>query len=55
MTTSPEYPGAPRWVKALGVIAVLALALVVGIHLFGGGGLAHMIDHSGLEQHHASP
>jgi len=30
-------PGRPRWVKVLGVIAIVLLLLIIGLQLFGGG------------------
>jgi hypothetical protein len=39
---SPVYPGAPRWVKAFGVIAFVVVLLVVVLHLTGRGPGAHM-------------
>lgn len=45
MTVPPDYPGAPRWVKALGILALIALLAVIAMHLTGGG-LAHVIDHA---------
>ena len=45
MSSPEDYPGAPRWIKALGVVALIALAIIVGMHLTGEGGLAHMLDH----------
>jgi hypothetical protein len=36
MTSSPAYPGAPRWLKIFGIIVpVLILLLVVAAHLLG--------------------
>jgi len=35
--TSPTYPGAPRWVKILGIISVALAAAFVAVHLAGGG------------------
>ena len=32
------YPGTPRWVKVLGIIAILAVLLLVTVHLLGGAG-----------------
>jgi hypothetical protein len=32
------YPGTPRWVKVLGIIAILAVLLFVTMHLLGGMG-----------------
>ena len=55
MASPSEYPGAPRWVKAVAVLALVALAIVVGVHLLGGGGLAHMIDHGSMGHSHDTP
>jgi hypothetical protein len=39
-----SYPGAPRWVKALGLVVVVLVLLVVVIgHLFGGGHWLHRL------------
>lgn len=54
MATPPDYPGAPRWVKALGVLALVALLVIVGIHL-SGGGLAHLLDHGGSASSSPAP
>ncbi len=54
MTLPPEYPGVPRWVKALAVVALIALAAVVGVHLTSGG-LAHVLDHSSPAYHPQTP
>jgi hypothetical protein len=37
MDESPAYPGAPRWVKILGIVAVALAAVFVAVHLAGGG------------------
>lgn len=34
---SPPYPGAPRWVKVSGIIAIVLTLLVVVLLLAGGG------------------
>jgi hypothetical protein len=34
--------GMPRWVKLFGLAAVVALVLIIGIHLAGGGLGGHM-------------
>lgn len=49
MASPFEYPGAPRWVKTLAVVALIALAALVAIHL-SSGGLAHLLDH-GADEH----
>ncbi len=36
-TTTPTYPGTPRWVKVSGIV-VLVLVLLLVIMLFAGGG-----------------
>ena len=33
----PIYPGAPRWVKILGIITLALVAVFVAVHLAGGG------------------
>lgn len=38
MTDSSAYPGTPRWVKVFGLIAVLAILLVVTLLLARGPG-----------------
>lgn len=55
MTDTPPYPGAPRWAKILGAIAIVALIALIAVHLVGGGGLAHVIDHSSMGRTTASP
>jgi len=40
MAESPAYPGAPRWVKILGIITVALVAVFVAVH-FAGGGFHH--------------
>jgi hypothetical protein len=45
MTESQPYPGAPRWVKIFGMMALLAVLLFAVLHLLGGG-VEHLIDHS---------
>lgn len=37
MSKSPAYPGAPRWVKVLGVVSVALAVVFVAVHLAGGG------------------
>jgi hypothetical protein len=37
MADSSAYPGAPRWVKFLGVISAVLAVAFVAIHLAGGG------------------
>lgn len=37
MADSSAYPGAPRWVKVLGTIALALAAVFVIVHLAGGG------------------
>jgi len=37
MAESPAYPGAPRWVKILGIISLALVVLFVAVHLAGGG------------------
>ena len=34
----PPYPGAPRWVKVFGIVAVVLVLVVVVVLLVGGGG-----------------
>jgi hypothetical protein len=33
----PAYPGAPRWVKILGIITLTLAVVFVAVHLAGGG------------------
>jgi len=35
MTDSPRYPGAPRWVKVFGIIAIVVVLLLVVLKLTG--------------------
>lgn len=35
--TTPRYPGAPRWVKVSGIVALVVILLVVIMMLVGGG------------------
>jgi len=44
---SPQYPGAPRWVKILGVLTLALAVVFVAIHLAGGG--LHHHGHFGGE------
>jgi hypothetical protein len=37
----PRYPGAPRWVKVLGLVALIAVVVFVLVHLAGGGFRGH--------------
>jgi hypothetical protein len=37
MAESPSYPGAPRWVKILGIISLALAVVFVAVHLAGGG------------------
>jgi hypothetical protein len=37
MAESPVYPGAPRWVKVLGIISLALVVVFVVVHLAGGG------------------
>ena len=37
MPESPAYPGTPRWVKVLGIVAIVAALTFVIVHLAGGG------------------
>jgi hypothetical protein len=37
MAEPPPYPGAPRWVKALGIVVTVVVLLVV-VRMFVGGG-----------------
>jgi hypothetical protein len=53
MTESQPYPGAPLWVKVFGMMALLAIALFVVLHLLGGG-VEHLIDH-GVSGHATVP
>ena len=38
MADRPPYPGAPRWVKVFGIVAVVLVLVVVVVLLVGGGG-----------------
>ncbi len=38
MAEPPPYPGVPRWVKVLGVIALVLVLLIAVMLLIGGGG-----------------
>ena len=38
MTELPSYPGAPRWVKVLGTVAVILLVVLVALLATGGPG-----------------
>jgi hypothetical protein len=49
MTASQPYPGAPCWVKGLGIVALLAVVLFVVVHT-AVGGIEHLFDH-GLTGH----
>jgi hypothetical protein len=44
-----DYPGAPRWVKLLGVIALALLVVFAAVHITGRGfhhgGEAHAPEH----------
>ena len=43
MTEPPRYPGAPRWVKVFGVIAIVVILLLIVLKLTGHHGPArHM-------------
>jgi hypothetical protein len=37
MSELPPHPGAPRWVKVFGILALLLLLIVVVLHLTGRG------------------
>lgn len=37
MTQSPEYPGAPRWVKIAGILAAVVVVVLVIAALVGSG------------------
>jgi hypothetical protein len=37
MAESPAYPGAPRWVKILGIVSLALVVAFVVVHLAGGG------------------
>jgi hypothetical protein len=37
MAESRAYPGAPRWVKILGIISLVLVVAFVAVHLAGGG------------------
>ena len=41
MADPPRYPGAPRWVKVSGIIAIVVVLLVVVVLLLGGGPGGH--------------
>jgi len=41
MPEPSAYPGAPRWVKILGIISVALAAAFVAVHLAGGGFRRH--------------
>jgi hypothetical protein len=43
-------PGAPRWVKLLGIGAVVVLLLFGGLHVAGGGAMQHLPGAHGPEQ-----
>jgi hypothetical protein len=47
MAESPKYPGAPRWVKVLGIISLTLVVVFVVVHLAGGGFRHH--GHLGSE------
>jgi hypothetical protein len=53
MADSQPYPGAPRWVKVLGIIVLIAVVQFVILHLIGGD-FAHPIDHT-IGGHTSSP
>ena len=36
-SSTAAYPGTPRWVKVLGVVALVVVLLFLGVHLAGGG------------------
>jgi len=40
----PEDESAPRWVKVIGVVALLLVLIVVVIHLSGGGFHGHSLQ-----------
>jgi hypothetical protein len=42
MAESPAYPGAPRWVKILGVVSLALVVAFVALHLAGGGFRRHV-------------
>ncbi len=37
MADLPPYPGAPRWVKAFGIIAIALVVIIVFVLIAGGG------------------
>jgi len=37
MANQPPYPGAPRWVKVLGIIVIVVVLLVAAMMFIGGG------------------
>jgi len=41
MAQSSSYPGAPRWVKGLGIISLALVVTFVVVHLAGGGFRRH--------------
>lgn len=47
MAQTREYPGTPRWVKVVGIIAVVLVLLFVALHLTGHGLGMHM--HHGVQ------
>ena len=49
MPDVPQYPGAPRWVKVVGVIVLILIVLIVILHLAGRGFGAHMHGENGPE------
>jgi hypothetical protein len=42
---STPYPGAPRWVKAWGIILMMGVLLFITVHVLSGDGLSGLIDH----------
>jgi hypothetical protein len=44
MANRPPYPGAPRWVKALGIIAIVVILLFVIMLLAGHGPGRHTLS-----------
>lgn len=67
MTETPPYPGAPRWVKVVGIILIGLILVVVALRLTGGGvghgpgrhmpagGPSGQTAPSGPTEEHASP
>lgn len=49
-----HYPGAPRWIKILGIIGAIALAAFVAVHLVTGG-FGPIADHGRMLDHEGHP